>query len=66
MPALGCSSVLPFRHLIVGLTNHLKVTGVARNRIVARAKRIGGGFGGKETRATHVLFFVLRIFTLLL
>ncbi|KAJ6570341.1 molybdopterin binding aldehyde oxidase/xanthine dehydrogenase [Mycena sp. CBHHK59/15] len=30
------------------------VTGVPRNRIVARAKRLGGGFGGKETRASHV------------
>ena len=25
-----------------------------RNRIVARGKRLGGGFGGKETRASHV------------
>ncbi|KAJ6516474.1 Molybdopterin-binding domain of aldehyde dehydrogenase-domain-containing protein [Mycena sanguinolenta] len=30
------------------------VTGVPRNRIVARAKRLGGGFGGKESRAHHV------------
>jgi xanthine dehydrogenase/oxidase len=27
------------------------VTGVPRNRIVAKSKRIGGGFGGKETRS---------------
>ncbi|BGP19006.1 hypothetical protein JCM10213v2_007086 [Rhodosporidiobolus nylandii] len=27
-----------------------QVTGVPRNRIVARSKRLGGGFGGKETR----------------
>ncbi|KNZ79755.1 Xanthine dehydrogenase [Termitomyces sp. J132] len=27
-----------------------QVTGVPRNRIVARGKRMGGGFGGKETR----------------
>ncbi|KAJ7468729.1 Molybdopterin-binding domain of aldehyde dehydrogenase-domain-containing protein [Mycena latifolia] len=30
------------------------VTGVPRNRIVARAKRLGGGFGGKETRSSHL------------
>ncbi|KAF7354804.1 Xanthine dehydrogenase/oxidase [Mycena sanguinolenta] len=29
-------------------------TGVPRNRIVAKAKRLGGGFGGKESRAHHV------------
>ncbi|GAA6006159.1 hypothetical protein JCM10207_000545 [Rhodosporidiobolus poonsookiae] len=27
-----------------------QVTGVPRNRIVAKSKRLGGGFGGKETR----------------
>ncbi|GAA5959099.1 hypothetical protein JCM3765_006342 [Sporobolomyces pararoseus] len=27
-----------------------QVTGMPRNRIVARAKRLGGGFGGKESR----------------
>ncbi|GAA5885066.1 hypothetical protein JCM6882_007215 [Rhodosporidiobolus microsporus] len=27
-----------------------QATGVPRNRIVARSKRLGGGFGGKETR----------------
>ncbi|KAI9024730.1 putative xanthine dehydrogenase HxA [Hyaloraphidium curvatum] len=27
-----------------------QVTGVPRNRIVARGKRLGGGFGGKESR----------------
>ncbi|KAF7338447.1 Xanthine dehydrogenase/oxidase [Mycena venus] len=30
------------------------VTGVPRNRIVAHAKRLGGGFGGKETRSSHI------------
>ncbi|KAF8211716.1 xanthine dehydrogenase [Mycena galopus ATCC 62051] len=30
------------------------VTGVPRNRIVAHAKRLGGGFGGKETRSSHL------------
>ncbi|CAK5275238.1 unnamed protein product [Mycena citricolor] len=29
-------------------------TGVPRNRIVAHAKRLGGGFGGKETRTSHI------------
>ncbi|KAJ7157926.1 xanthine dehydrogenase [Mycena crocata] len=29
-------------------------TGVPRNRIVAHAKRLGGGFGGKETRSSHL------------
>ncbi|KAJ7880705.1 xanthine dehydrogenase/oxidase [Mycena olivaceomarginata] len=28
--------------------------GIPRNRIVAHAKRLGGGFGGKETRSSHV------------
>ncbi|KAK4046018.1 hypothetical protein OIV83_006436 [Microbotryomycetes sp. JL201] len=27
-----------------------QVTGVPRNRVVAKSKRLGGGFGGKETR----------------
>lgn len=31
-----------------------QVTGVPRNRVVARSKRLGGGFGGKETRSSHV------------
>ncbi|KAG6902926.1 hypothetical protein C0995_009317 [Termitomyces sp. Mi166 len=31
-----------------------QVTGVPRNRIVARGKRMGGGFGGKETRASQL------------
>lgn len=31
-----------------------QVTGVPRNRIVTRSKRLGGGFGGKETRSSHV------------
>ncbi|KAF8064111.1 xanthine dehydrogenase [Lyophyllum atratum] len=31
-----------------------QVTGVPRNRILARSKRLGGGFGGKETRASHL------------
>jgi xanthine dehydrogenase molybdopterin-binding subunit B len=31
-----------------------QVTGVPRNRIVARAKRLGGGFGGKESRTSIV------------
>ncbi|GAA5895132.1 uncharacterized protein JCM6883_002329 [Sporobolomyces salmoneus] len=29
-----------------------QVTGVPRNRIVARSKRLGGGFGGKESRTS--------------
>ncbi|GAA5928017.1 hypothetical protein JCM1841_001821 [Sporobolomyces salmonicolor] len=29
-----------------------QVTGVPRNRIIARAKRLGGGFGGKESRTS--------------
>ena len=28
------------------------VLGVAKNRVVCKVKRIGGGFGGKETRAS--------------
>ncbi|KAG6827920.1 hypothetical protein H0H92_009962 [Tricholoma furcatifolium] len=31
-----------------------QVTGVPRNRIVAHSKRMGGGFGGKETRSSHL------------
>jgi len=31
-----------------------QVTGVPRNRIVARGKRLGGGFGGKESRPSHL------------
>ncbi|KAK4050059.1 hypothetical protein OIO90_005249 [Microbotryomycetes sp. JL221] len=31
-----------------------QVTGVPRNRIVAKAKRIGGGYGGKESRTALV------------
>uniref|UniRef100_A0A1I8GP54 FAD-binding PCMH-type domain-containing protein n=1 Tax=Macrostomum lignano TaxID=282301 RepID=A0A1I8GP54_9PLAT len=31
-----------------------KVTGLARNRIVVKVKRIGGGFGGKETRPSQL------------
>ncbi|KAG6841815.1 hypothetical protein C0991_006699 [Blastosporella zonata] len=31
-----------------------QVTGVPRNRIVARGKRMGGGFGGKETRCSQL------------
>lgn len=27
-----------------------QVTGVPRNRVVAKSKRLGGGFGGKESR----------------
>ena len=30
------------------------VTGVAANKIVSRVKRIGGGFGGKETRSIQL------------
>ncbi|KAJ6542822.1 Molybdopterin-binding domain of aldehyde dehydrogenase-domain-containing protein [Mycena capillaripes] len=33
-------------------------TGVSRNRIVAHAKRLGGGFGGKETRSSHLAAMV--------
>ncbi|KAK4700783.1 hypothetical protein P7C70_g5458, partial [Phenoliferia sp. Uapishka_3] len=35
-----------------------QVTGVPRNRIVARGKRLGGGFGGKETRSSHLTAIV--------
>lgn len=28
-----------------------KVLGLPNNKVVARAKRLGGGFGGKETRS---------------
>ncbi|KAI5295519.1 hypothetical protein KEM52_001121, partial [Ascosphaera acerosa] len=31
-----------------------QVTGVAENKIIARTKRLGGGFGGKESRATQL------------
>ncbi|THH12808.1 hypothetical protein EW146_g7346 [Bondarzewia mesenterica] len=31
-----------------------QATGVPRNRIVARGKRMGGGFGGKETRSIQL------------
>jgi xanthine dehydrogenase/oxidase len=31
-----------------------KVTGVAANKIVAKVKRLGGGFGGKETRSIQL------------
>lgn len=31
-----------------------QVTGMPRNRIVTRAKRLGGGFGGKESRTSMV------------
>ena len=31
-----------------------KVTGVAANKIVTRVKRMGGGFGGKETRSIQL------------
>jgi xanthine dehydrogenase/oxidase len=31
-----------------------QVTGVAANKIVARVKRLGGGFGGKETRSIQL------------
>lgn len=31
-----------------------KVVGVAANKIVARVKRMGGGFGGKETRSIQL------------
>ncbi|KAL2215892.1 xanthine dehydrogenase [Thermoascus aurantiacus ATCC 26904] len=31
-----------------------QVTGVAANKVVARVKRLGGGFGGKETRSIQL------------
>ncbi|KAL1959530.1 hypothetical protein VTO42DRAFT_1975 [Malbranchea cinnamomea] len=31
-----------------------QVTGVAANKVVARVKRIGGGFGGKESRSVQL------------
>ena len=31
-----------------------QVTGVAANKILARVKRLGGGFGGKETRSVQL------------
>ncbi|KAI8266070.1 Xanthine dehydrogenase [Colletotrichum sp. SAR11_239] len=31
-----------------------RMTGVAANKIVVRVKRLGGGFGGKETRSVQV------------
>lgn len=31
-----------------------QVTGVAQNKIVSRVKRLGGGFGGKETRSVQL------------
>ncbi|KAF2745897.1 xanthine dehydrogenase [Sporormia fimetaria CBS 119925] len=31
-----------------------KVTGVAANKVVTRVKRMGGGFGGKETRSVQL------------
>ena len=35
-----------------------KVTGVPANRILARVKRMGGGFGGKETRSIQLAAIV--------
>ncbi|KAL8290642.1 hypothetical protein RQP46_002900 [Phenoliferia psychrophenolica] len=35
-----------------------QVTGVPRNRIVTRGKRLGGGFGGKESRSSHLTAIV--------
>ncbi|EFE40279.1 hypothetical protein TRV_04973 [Trichophyton verrucosum HKI 0517] len=31
-----------------------KVTGVAENKVVCRVKRLGGGFGGKESRSVQI------------
>lgn len=31
-----------------------RVVGVSRNRVVVRVKRLGGGFGGKESRILGV------------
>lgn len=35
-----------------------RVTGVAANKIVAKVKRLGGGFGGKETRSMQLACIV--------
>ncbi|KAI0425797.1 xanthine dehydrogenase [Xylaria sp. FL1042] len=34
--------------------NAAKILGVQANKVVARVKRLGGGFGGKETRCHHL------------
>lgn len=31
-----------------------KILGVQANKVVARVKRLGGGFGGKETRCVQL------------
>ena len=35
-------------------TSAARALGVSSNRIVAKVKRIGGGFGGKETRSLYL------------
>ena len=52
---MGCPSEFTYQLLhICLLIFGAQVTGVPRNRIIAKNKRMGGGFGGKESRASQV------------
>jgi xanthine dehydrogenase/oxidase len=31
-----------------------KALGIPRNRVIVKVKRVGGGFGGKETRSVFI------------